>query len=176
MARLAALVSAFAALAVLVPLTGCAGDSPPSAHPGTEVIQGSTRRVDGSQMAIVGSGVFADAGRVRMPIGSPRTFTFTFDRGNLVVLNATGPAAGPLRLNTSTCAFAQTSVGTFRVLPGRSTGLYAGAAGHGTYAFYLSGVVPKTPAGRCDTGREARPPEALFAIQVSGPFLLNARN
>jgi hypothetical protein len=41
MARVVGLVSAFAALAVLVPLTGCAGDSPPSAHPGTEVIQGS---------------------------------------------------------------------------------------------------------------------------------------
>jgi hypothetical protein len=127
-------------------------------------------------MAIVASGSFTDAGKVKMPIGNPRTFTFMFARRNLVVLNATGPAAGPLRLNTSTCAVAQTSVGTFRVLPGRSTGMYAGAAGHGRYAFYLSGVVPKTPAGRCNTGREASLPGALFAIQVSGPVLLNEWN
>ncbi len=42
------------------------------------------------------SGVFTDTATPQLPIGDQRTITFAFPRGNLVALNATGPAAGPL--------------------------------------------------------------------------------
>jgi hypothetical protein len=39
-------------------------------------------------VTIEASGVFSDEGTLAVPIGDPRTITFTFTRGNLVVLNA----------------------------------------------------------------------------------------
>jgi hypothetical protein len=140
----------------------------------TEVIEGSTTAIDGSSVTIKASGAFEDAGVLKLSIGNPRTFTFRFDEGNLVVLNASGPTSGPLHLNKTTCAFSQSLSGTFRVLSGNSTGSYAGATGHGSYAFNYGGIVPKTPTGGCDTRAGATAAKVL-ALLLRGPVLLNDR-
>ncbi len=129
-----------------------------SAQMATEVITASTGNVDASSMTVKASGAFTDTGTLKLPVGNPRTITFTFSRGNLVVLNATGsPDGGPMQLNKTTCAFSQSSDGTHRILSGNSTGSYAGATGHGTYMFDSSGIAPKASGGTCHTTGSATP-------------------
>jgi hypothetical protein len=72
-----------------------------------QIVEGSTTHLDAISMAVKASGAFAGTGTLVLPIGNPRAITFKFTRGNLVVLNATGPTSGPLRLNKTTCAFSQ---------------------------------------------------------------------
>ena len=143
---------------------------------GTEVIEASTANPDAVSVAVKASGVFADTGTLKLPIGNPRTFTIRFSRGNLIVLNATGPASGPLHLMKTTCAFSRSLGGTYRVLSGNSTGAYAGATGRGVYAFNSSGIAPKTPNGTCNTASEATPAKAVFTFLFRGPLVLNEAN
>ena len=112
----------------------------------------STAKLDATSATIKASGEFTDTGTLQLPIGNPRTITFKFARGNLVVLNATGPTSGPLHLNKATCAFSQSLAGTYRILSGPSTGSYAGATGHGWYAFDTERVASKTSDDGCNTG------------------------
>ena len=67
-----------------------------------------------------------------------------------------------MQLNKTTCAFSQSSGGTYRILSGNSTGSYAGATGHGTYVFDSSGIAPKAPGGTCHTTGSATPAKAHF--------------
>jgi hypothetical protein len=115
-------------------------------------------------------------GTLKLPIGDPRTITFSFTRGKLVVLNATGPTSGPRQVRTATCAFSQASAGTYRVLSGGSTGSYAGATGHGSYALSSSGSAPKAASGGCEMSSRATPGKALFTIRLRGPLVLNEGN
>jgi hypothetical protein len=176
-------VFTLAALAALAACTGGpasstgAAASPSTAHGkmATEVIEGSATIIHSASVTLKASGVFVDGGILKLPIGDPRTFAFRFNRGDLVVLNATGPTSGPLRLNKTTCAFSRSLSGTFRVLSGNSTGLYVGATGHGVYVFNSGGVAPKTPNGTCDTGSRAAAAKVLTVL-LRGPVLLNAQN
>ena len=152
--------------------------SRPSASAGmaTEVITASTANAGASSVTIKASGAFTDTGTLKLPIGNPRTITFSFSRGNLVVLNATGPANGPRQLDKATCAFSQPSAGTYRILVGNSTGLYAGATGHGMYALDFSGIAPQAAGGTCRTAGSAPPAKAHLTILFRGPLILNESN
>ena len=154
---------------------GVSGSSP-APKLGTEIIQGLTPGPDPTSLRVKASGVFTDTGTLKLPIGNPRTITFSFTRGKLLVLNATGPTSGPRTVRTATCAFSQASAGTYRVLSGDSTGSYAGATGHGSYAFSSSGIAPKTASGGCNMSSEATPGQALFTIRLRGPLVLNEGN
>jgi hypothetical protein len=178
MYKLAYVVSALVAPSMLTACTSSTIASGPSGagKMGTEVIRAATTNTDASSVAVEASGVFAGPGTLQLPIGNPRTITFKFARGNLTVLNATGPAAGGRQINKANCAFSQSSDGTYRVLPGRSTGSYAGATGHGAYALSSRGIVPKTTAGACEAGSKAASGGTVFTIMFSGPLLLNDGN
>ena len=152
------------------------GSSPAAPKLGTEIIAGLTPGRDPTSLRVKASGVFTDTGTLKLPIGNPRTITFSFSRGKLLVLNATGPTSGPRTVRTATCAFSQASAGTYRVLSGDSTGSYAGATGHGSYAFSSSGIAPKTASGVCDMSSKATPGQALFTIRLRGPLVLNEGN
>jgi hypothetical protein len=149
------------------------GSTPAPAGPGTEVIRASTTNLDATNVTVKASGVFADTGTLKLPIGSQRTITFKLARGNLVVLNATGPANGPLHLNKTTCAFSQTMGGTYRLLAGNSSGRYGGATGHGTYALNATGIAPKAPDGTCNTRSNAGPAKGHLTVRLRGPLTLN---
>lgn len=168
---------ALAALSVLAACTGGgsgAGDaaSIPVApmRMSAEVITGSGIAT-GPSVTVRASGDFTDEGTLNLPIGNPRTFVFRFGRGDLVVLNATGPTSGPLNLNRTTCSFSQALNGTFRVLSGNSTGTYAGATGHGSYVFSSTGSVPRTASGLCDA--EKAVPARDLGVVLHGSLLLN---
>jgi hypothetical protein len=137
---------------------------------GTEVIAGSSAA--DSSLLVEASGVFAANGTLRMPIGDPRTFTFHFTGGDLVVLNATGPTSGPVHLDNATCAYSQSWNGSFRVLSGDSTGSYAGATGHGSYVFSAGGIAPKKADGKCGAAG-AEIPGNVLGVSLRGPVLLN---
>ena len=136
----------------------------------TEVIAGSGIAT-GPSVTVRASGDFTDKGSLKPPIDNPRTFVFRFDRGDLVVLNATGPTGGPANLNRTTCAFSRTLNGTFRVLSGNSTGSYAGATGHGSYVFSLTGTTPRTSQGTCDT--EKATAARVLQVLLRGSLVLN---
>jgi len=153
-----------------------ASSTPPPAGPGTEVIRASATNLDATSVTVKASGVFTDTGTLKLPIRDQRTITFTFTRGSLVVLNATGPTAGPLHVNKATCAFSQTVTGTYRVLAANSTGRYAGATGHGTYTLNPSGIAPKTSEGTCNTGSNATSAKARLTVRLRGPLTLKAGN
>jgi hypothetical protein len=155
--------------------TGSGASSAP-APTGTEVIRASATNLDATSVTVKASGVFTDTGTLKLPIRDQRTITFTFTRGNLVVLNATGPTAGPLHVNKATCAFSQTVTGTYRVLAANSTGRYAGATGHGTYTLNPSGIAPKTSGGACNTSSNATPAKARLTVRLRGPLTLNTGN
>jgi len=179
---------AAAALATVAALAACtssrttistggkASGSPAPTGIGTEVITASTAKLDATSATIKASGEFTDTGTLQLPIGNPRTITFKFAHGNLVVLNATGPTSGPLHLNKATCAFSQSLAGTYRILSGPSTGSYAGATGHGWYAFDTERVASKTSDDGCNTGGHATLAKPLFTISFRGPLVLNPRN
>ena len=152
---------------------GSIGSTPAPDGPGTEVIRASATNLQAASVPVTASGVFTDTGTVKLPIGDERTITFRFARGNLVVLNATGPTAGPLHLNKTSCAFSRRVAGTYRVLAANSTGRYAGATGHGTYTIKPSGVAPKTSAGRCDASGTASRGQAHLTVRLRGPLTLN---
>ena len=152
---------------------GSIGSTSAPTGPGTEVIRASATNVHATSVTVKASGVFADTGTLKLPIGDQRTITFTFTRGNLVVLNATGPVNSPLHLDKTTCAFSQMVDGTYRVLAANSTGRYAGATGHGTYTINSSGVAPKTSDGTCDTSSNATPGQAHVTVRLRGPLTLN---
>lgn len=156
--------------------TGVSASNPAAPKLGTEIIQGLTSGPDPASVRVNASGVFTDTGTLKLPVGNPRTITFSFSRGKLMVLNATGPTSGPQHVQTATCAFSQASAGTYRVLSGSSTGSYAGATGHGSYAFSSSGIAPKTASGGCDMSSQATPGQALFTIRLRGPLVLNEGN
>ena len=136
----------------------------------TEVIAGSGIAT-GPGVTVRASGDFTDKGTLKPPIDNPRTFVFRFDRGDLVVLNATGPTGGPANLNRTTCAFSRTLNGTFRVLSGNSTDSYAGATGHGSYVFSSTGTTPRTPQGTCDT--EKATAARVLQVLLRGSLVLN---
>lgn len=142
----------------------------------TEVIAALTTNARAASVTVRASGAFTDTGALKLPIGNPRTITFKFTRGNLTILNATGPDTGPLRLDKATCAFSQAAVGTYRVLSGNSTGTYAGATGHGWYTFNSSGIAPKTPSGLCGTGGNVTPARERYTILFRGPLVLNPQH
>jgi len=152
---------------------GTISSTPAPAGPGTEVIRASATDIHVTSVTVKASGVFADTGTLKLPIGNQRTITFTFTRGNLVVLNATGPVNGPVHLDKTTCAFSQMVGGTYRVLAANSTGRYGGATGHGTYTINQSGVAPKTSDGTCDTSSNATPGQAHVTVRLRGPLTLN---
>jgi hypothetical protein len=90
-------------LAMLVMLAGCGGGAvgpvnashTAAAGMGTEAIRAVNAAPGATRVTIEASGVFSDEGTLAVPIGDPRTITFTFTRGNMVVLNATGLPAAP---------------------------------------------------------------------------------
>jgi len=171
-------------LAILVTLAGCGGAAvgpviashTAAAGMGTETIRAVNAAPGATRVTIEASGVFSDEGTLAVPIGDPRTITFTFTRGNLVVLNATGPTSGPLRLDRTTCAVSRALAGTYRILPGDSTGSYAGATGHGAYTLGSGGTAPKTAAGGCRAGGQTAPDGPLSAILFRGLLVLNTAN
>jgi hypothetical protein len=187
MSKIVRVLLALAALGVVAACTTSSGannatnirastSSPAAPKLGTEIIEGSTSGPDLASLTVKASGVFADTGTLKLPIGNPRTITFSFTRGKLMVLNATGPTSGPRHVRTATCAFSQASAGTYRVLSGGSTGSYAGATGHGSYAFSSSGIAPKAASGGCEMSSKATPGKALFTIRLRGPLVLNEGN
>jgi hypothetical protein len=153
--------------------SGSIGSTPAPTGPGTEVIRAPATDVHATSVTVKASGVFADTGTLKLPIGNQLTITFTFTRGNLAVFNATGPANGSLHLNKTTCAFSQTVAGTCRVLAANSTGRYAGATGHGTYTINPSSIAPKTSDGTCDKSSNATPGQAHVTVRLRGPLTLN---
>jgi hypothetical protein len=149
---------------------GAVGGPAAASTMSTEVIAGSGIAT-GPSVTVRASGDFTDKGTLKPPIDNPRTFVFRFDRGDLVVLNATGPMGGPANLNRTTCAFSRTLDGTFRVLSGNSTGSYAGATGHGSYVFSSTGTTPRTPQGTCDT--EKATAARVLQVLLRGSLVLN---
>ena len=149
---------------------GAAGSPAVVSTMSTEVIAGSGIAT-GPGVTVRASGDFTDKGTLKPPIDNPRTFVFRFDRGDLVVLNATGPTGGPANLNRTTCAFSRTLNGTFRILSGNSTGSYAGATGHGSYVFSLTGTTPRTSQGTCDT--EKATAARVLQVLLRGSLVLN---
>jgi hypothetical protein len=147
--------------------------SPAPAGAGTEVIQASTTVPDPVRATVRASGVFTDTGTLKLPLGNPRTITLQLTRGNLVVLNATGPAGFPRQLDTRTCVLSQSLGGTYRVLSGNSTGSYAGATGHGTYVYIFSGIAPRTSAGGCNRASNATPAKSQTRVVFRGLLVLN---
>jgi hypothetical protein len=143
--------------------SGVAGASRP-ATPATmvpEVISGFAGP-DAAAMTVRASGAFTATGTLGLPFGDPRTIVFRFSRGKLVVLNATGPTTGPLRLDKATCAFSQPADGTYRILSGNSSGRYAGTTGHGWYTLDTSGTAARSPGGGCRVG--GRPAVSLTIV------------
>ena len=74
---------------------GVSGGGPAPEKLGTEIIQGLTPGPDPTSLRVKASGVFTDTGTLKLPIGNPRTITFSFTRGKLLVLNAHGPHQRP---------------------------------------------------------------------------------
>jgi hypothetical protein len=149
---------------------------PAPAGVGTEVIQASATTPDPVSAVVKASGIVTDTGTLKLPFGNPRTITLKLTRGDLTVLNATGPASGPRRFDTATCAFSQSLDGTYRVLSGNSTGSYAGATGHGTYVLSISGVAPRTSGDACSTGSNATGAKSVSTVVFRGLLVLGQGN
>lgn len=177
MRKIVYVLPALAALGVLSACssstTSSSSSSPSaSARSGTEVITASTTNPNATSVTVKASGVSTDTGTFALPGGNgAATVTFKFTHGNLVA-KASKSKTTAQHLNTATCAFSQASGGTYTIVPGSSTGTYAGATGHGTFAANFSGILPKTSDGKCNMSNSAIPTKALTTILVRGPLTL----
>ena len=161
-------ISATVALAGLACLASCGSSPDPSAQSvtGTETFSGT---ITGSRAVAVLSNpnpnppltfpVFTWTGPVRtsisnftLPSGNKKDLerTFKTPAGDFTVTRTpnsqrknTGGATGPVN---GICTFRGVSSGFYTVVPGKSTGKFAGATGHGTFTITLTGSGPISPA------------------------------
>jgi len=99
--------------------------------------------------------------------------TFATSAGNLVVVVIANPT-NTQSFNVKACHFAFSTRVVFAVLPGKSTGKFTGATGHGVVVVYFAGYGPRYTSGpkkgQCNTSPNA--PELPKGAVAS--FLLKA--
>ena len=99
--------------------------------------------------------------------------TFATSAGNLVVIVIANPT-NTQSFNVKACHFAFTTRVVFAVVPGKSTGKFTGATGHGVVVVYFAGYGPRYTSGpkkgQCNTSPNA--PELAKGAVAS--FLLKA--
>ena len=99
--------------------------------------------------------------------------TITTARGKLTVRHTQGTGSQKL-LSTKTCKFAFGQHSTYTVLPGKSTGAFAGATGSGTAVITITGTLPKKN-GKCDTSSTAQPSTAGLRVSFAAHGPLTVR-
>ena len=143
------------------------------ARSGTETITASSTSPSAT-VTIHASGVFTATGTFKLPSGNGAAVVhFVFPHGTLTA-DASKSKTASAHVNTKTCAVSQVSSGTYTISPSKSTGTYAGATGHGTYAATFAAVLPKLKDGKCDLSNSAQPVKGTthVIVTVRGPLTL----
>jgi hypothetical protein len=79
--------------------------------------------------------------------GGGNTHTLMTKAGKLTV-TGTGKQMNMQSANAKTCYFTYTSRQTFKFVPGKSTGKFAGASGPGAYQIYFAAYAPRFTSGK----------------------------
>jgi hypothetical protein len=144
-----------------------------SGRSGIETITGSSSNPN--IVAIHASGVFTANGTFKPPSENKKgtVVHFVFRNGTLTAV-AGAPVNGPMHLNHGTCAGSASTYIAYAISPGKSTGAYAGATGHGTATLTFSAVFPRLPSGACNFSSNAapKPGTAHESFVVKGPLTL----
>jgi hypothetical protein len=177
----AAAVIAAAALAA----AACGSSAPaPAASAGTGTSRTGTQALAGSlagPAALASSatiplrltGLVNTTASVHLSSAQRSPVTITTARGKLTVRHTQGSGSQKL-LSTKTCKFAFGQHSTYTVLPGKSTGAFAGATGSGTAVITITGTLPKRN-GRCDTSSTAQPSTAGLRVSFAAHGPLTVR-
>lgn len=161
-------------------LTACSSSTSSSAGAmsGTETITGHVTGkaaiANGPTFMLHFTGPVTTSSTITLNGSNDKIATFKTPDGNLVVSHTKGSSSGKL-LSASTCRFVGGTRGvTYTVLGSRSTGKFAGAAGHGTATIVFGGDLPKTSSGKCNTSNSAVPSTstAYATFTARGPLTL----
>jgi hypothetical protein len=92
--------------------------------------------------------------------GGGNTHTLMTKAGDLTVTGTAKPV-NTQTMNMKTCYFSYTSRQTFKFVPGKSTGKFAGATGPGAYQVFFAAYAPRYTSGKhkgeCETGNNVQP-------------------
>ena len=108
--------------------------------------------------------------------GGGNTHTLATPAGKLTV-TGTGKQVNTQTLNTKTCYFTYTSRETFKFVPGKSTGKFAGATGPGAYQVYFAAYAPRFTAGKnkgeCNPNGQPAVKGAVATFLAAGVLTVN---
>jgi hypothetical protein len=102
-----------------------------------------------------------------------QTHTFTTPVGGLAIVVDKVTESVKL-LSTTTCRFAAATTVSYTVSGDKSTGQFAGAAGHGKAVALLEADLPKLGNGTCNESNSAQPvpSTAVATFKAAGPLTL----
>jgi hypothetical protein len=104
--------------------------------------------------------------------------TFKTSSGNLVAVVTAVPQSGngpPTPVNMAKCQFASGTKVTFKVVPGESTGKFAGATGTGGKVnAQFTATLPKLSNGHCNESNSAQPTAASFSFTGAVPLTVKS--
>lgn len=146
---------------------------------GTETISGKLT----GQAALASNPVFhlTFSGPVKTtathPLGTApkkgQTTTIKTAAGDFAIVTGTSSTTEKL-LSTSTCRVEFSTTVPYTVSGSKSTGQFAGAAGHGRAAVLFAGDLPKLSNGKCNTSASAQPKTStvVATFTAAGPLTL----
>jgi hypothetical protein len=167
-------VAGTAATAAIVGLALPAGASTlaPQHHAtwGTEHFQmmNTTTSQTSSSGPVIAYGVFTAPGTDYQ--NSNGTDTFVFPGGKVYVSHAATPGTTHQSFSATTCMFAYSEQGTFKLTGG--TGTYRHIAGHGSYALSVIGIGTRLANGQCNPSQSAPAAAQQQLIQAVGQVRL----
>lgn len=163
--RIGGIVAAAGAALTLATVGPAFASSAAKTMTGPEVISGAAHgkaalaNVTPIPLTFAGVVATTDHGFTLGP-GGGNTHTLMTKAGDLTV-TGTSKQVSTQTTNMKTCYFSYTARQTFKFVPGKSTGKFAGATGPGAYQVFFAAYAPRYTSGKhkgeCETGNNVQP-------------------
>ena len=156
---------AMGTLAGVAAAPAMAGTAHPQGHP-IETISGSGNGNSGN-VNVQASGVFSDRGHLN--VNSPSRYTNVYlNRGTLFTVHGKGSTTTHIR--RSSCFVTSETTTKYQIYGG--TGRYRHISGSGTASITVTGVLPRTRSGRCNSNAAPLPWTEHTTFVARGPVKL----
>lgn len=148
---------------------------------GPEVVSGSAHgaaavaNVTPMPLTLVGLVATSEPG-FKLGSGGGNTHTLMTKAGDLTV-TGTGKQTATQSMNPATCYFTYTATQTFKFVPGKSTGKFAGASGPGAYQIHFAAFQPRFTSGKhkgeCNANANPLAKGAVATFLAAGVLTVN---
>jgi hypothetical protein len=148
---------------------------------GPEVVSGSAHgaaaiaNVTPLPLTLVGLVATTEPG-FKLGPGGGNTHTLMTKAGDLTV-TGTGKQTATQSMNAASCYFTYTARQTFKFVPGKSTGKFAGASGPGAYQIHFAAFQPRFTSGKhkgeCNANANPLAKGAVATFLAAGVLTVN---